>query len=413
MELWQKNLYGLWFAQLIAAIGLTLIIPFLPFYLRELGITGKEAVKIWSGLIFSASFLVSAFLQPLWGALGDRRGRKPMVVRAMLGLALTNFLMGFAQSAPQLLILRLFQGSLSGFVAPSLALMASCTPKERTGQALGILQSALVTGMIVGPLLGGVLAHFMGYRPIFFWTALFCLSAAIIVICFVKEEFVRREEEKRSGLRENLRSVFRSPELRAMLFLLMLVQFSIVIVAPFLSLYVEYLKVSPDYVGLMTGVVFGITGVANASTAPFWGKRADRSGYRKVLRHSLIGITLFSIPQAFVTNVYQLLIIRAGLGVFVSGVIPTINTIVQRSTTEKDRGAIYGIFQSGMLLGNMAGPLIGGVLAASFGLRSIFLITTGMFCLAFLWDRKTTRESPDCDKPAVPSPVPKVDEGAR
>lgn len=391
MELWQKNLYSLWFAQLIAAIGLSLVIPFLPFYLRELGVTGKEAVRIWSGLIFSAPFMVSAFMQPVWGILGDRRGRKPMVVRGMLGLALANFLMGFAQSAPQLLILRFFQGSLSGFVAPSLALMASCTPKEKTGEALGTLQSALVTGMIVGPLLGGVLAHFLGYRPIFFWTAFFCLSGSIIVIRFVKEEFVRHEKERNSGLRDYLRYVFYSPELRVMLFLLILVQCSIVIVAPFLSLYVEYLKVSPEYIGLLTGVVFGITGVANASTAPFWGKRADRIGYRKILRHSLTGITLFSLPQAFVTNVYQLLILRAGLGIFVSGVMPTINTIVQRSTSEKDRGGIYGIFQSGLLLGNVAGPLIGGVLAASLGLRSIFLITTGIFCLATVWQRRITR----------------------
>lgn len=390
MELWQKNLYSLWFSQLIAAMGLSMIIPFLPFYLRELGVTEGEAVKIWSGLIFSAPFMVSAFLQPVWGILGDRRGRKPMVVRAMLGLALANFLMGFAQSAPQLLILRFFQGSLAGFVAPSLALMASCTPKEKTGQALGTLQSALVTGMIVGPLLGGVLAHFMGYRPIFFWTAFFCLSGAIIVIRFVKEEFVRQEKEKKSGLQDHLRYIFHSPELRVMFLLMILVQCSITIVAPFLSLYVEYLKVSPKFIGLMTGVVFGITGVANASTAPFWGKRADRIGYRKNLRHSLMGITLFSFPQAFVTNVYQLLILRVGLGIFISGVIPTINTIVQRSTSEKDRGGIYGIFQGGLLLGNVAGPLIGGVLAASLGLRSIFLITTGIFCLASVWHRKIT-----------------------
>ena len=393
MELWQRNLYSLWFAQFIAMLGLSMIIPFLPFYVRELGVTEKEAVKIWSGFIFSAPFMVSAFLQPLWGVLGDRYGRKPMVVRAMLGLALANFLMGFAQSAPQLLILRLFQGILSGFVAPSLALMASCAPREKTGQALGTLQSALVTGMIIGPLLGGVLAHFMGYRPIFFWTAFFCFAASIIVMRFVKEGFVRQEKEKRSRLRENLRFVFHSPELRVLLILLVLVQFSIVIVAPFLSLYVEYLKFSPEYIGLMTGVVIGITGLANASTAPFWGRRADRVGYRKILRHSLIGITLFSLPQAFVTNVHQLLILRAGLGVFVSGVIPTINTIVQRSTPEKDRGAIYGIFQSGLLVGNMAGPLIGGLLAAFLGLRSVFLITTGIFCLASIWERKTIRGS--------------------
>jgi len=391
MELWQKNLYSLWFAQLIAVMGLSLIVPFLPLYLRELGVVEKEAVKIWSGFIFSAPFMVSAFLQPLWGMLADRRGRKPMVMRGMLGLSLANFLLGFAQTPTQVLILRFLQGSLAGFVAPSLALMASCAPREKTGQALGTLQSALVTGMIIGPLLGGVLAHFMGYRPIFFWTAFFCFAGAMLVWRFVKEDFVRKEKEKRATLGENLRFVFRSPELRVLIMLMVLVQLSIVIVAPFLSLYVEYLKFSPEYVGLMTGVVFGIAGVANAITAAFWGRRADRVGYRKVLNSALLGISLFSLPQAFVSSVYQLLILRAGLGVFVSGVIPTVNTIVRRSTSERDRGGIYGIFQSALLVGNMAGPLLGGVLAAFLGLRWIFLINTLIFVIATIWARKAIR----------------------
>jgi MFS family permease len=389
MEPWQKNLYSLWIAQFIAAAGLSMIVPFLPFYLKELGVTAREDVKIWSGLLFSAPFMVAAFLQPLWGILGDRYGRKPMVVRAMFGLALANILMGFARTAPQLLALRFFQGSLSGFVAPSLALLASCTPESKTGQALGTLQSSLVSGMIIGPLLGGLLAHFMGYRPIFFWTGFFCLGAGLIVIKFVKENFIKKGAEKGSRLTQNLRYVFGSPQLRVMLLLLVMVQFSLMFVAPFLSLYVEFLKFSPDYVGLMTGLVFGITGVTNAASAPLWGRRADRIGYRKILRYSVTGMTLFYLPQAFVTDAYQLLMLRAGLGVFVAGVLPTINAIVQRSTAEKDRGGIYGIFQSGLLVGNTAGPLLGGLLAASMGLRSIFLITTGIFFVALIWERKT------------------------
>jgi DHA1 family multidrug resistance protein-like MFS transporter len=397
MELWQKNLYSLWGAQFVAAVGLSMVIPFLPFYLRELGITEKQAVKLWSGLLFSAPFIVAAFLQPFWGILGDRYGRKPMVVRAMVGLALANVLMGFARTAPQLLALRFFQGSLSGFVAPSLALLASCTPEQKTGQALGTLQSALVTGMIVGPLLGGLLAHFMGYRPIFFWTGFFCLVAALVVIGFVKENFIKpgaaKDSRLGSRLLQNFRYVLHSPDLRSILFLLIIVQFSVMIVAPFLSLYVELLKASPDYIALITGMVFGITGVTNAATAPYWGNRADSVGYWKILRYSLTGMTLFFLPQAFVTNSYQLLILRAGLGVFLGGVLPTINTIVQRFTAEKDRGGIYGIFQSGLLIGNMAGPLVGGVLAAYLGLRSIFMITTGMFLLVSLWERRANHNS--------------------
>lgn len=389
MELWKRNLYGLWGAQFIAATGMSMVLPFLPLYIRELGVTSREGVKLWSGFIFAAPFMVSVFLQPLWGILGDRYGRKSMVVRGMSGMALAMFLMGFAQTAPQLLALRFFQGTISGFVAPSLALLASCTPKEKTGQALGTLQSALVTGFIIGPLLGGFLAHYLGYRFIFFWTGFFCFIGTLVVVKFVKEEFVRQEKSRRSGLRKNLRTVFHSPELRILLLLLVWVQMSIQIVAPFLSLYVEYLKVSPEYIAMMTGLVFGVTGVTNALASPLWGKHADRIGYRKVLGYCLVGMTLFYLPQAFVTGAVQLLFLRAGLGIFVGGVQPTINSIVQRSTAMEDRGGIYGIFMSGLLAGNVAGPLLGGTLSAFLGLRPIFLITTGILAFTLLYFRKS------------------------
>ena len=393
MKLWERNLYSLWFARFIAIAGLTMVMPFLPLYIRELGIAGREEVKLWSGLIYAAPFMISVFMQPLWGIMGDRYGRKPMVVRGMFGLAVAFFLMGFSHAVLQLLVLRLFQGVFSGFAAPSLALQASCTPEDRMGQALGTLQSAQVTGFIVGPLLGGLLSHLMGYRPIFFWTSACCLAGGLIVIGFVREEFIKGQERKGSRLRKNLLEVYRSVNLRTMIVLLIMIQLSIQIVTPFLSLYVEYLNISADRIGLMTGLVFGITGVTNALTTPFWGKRGDRVGYRKILRCSLYGMTLFYLPQAFVTNVYQLLFLRAVLGIFVGGAMPTINSIVQRSSAAENRGAIYGIFQSGLLLGNMIGPLIGGGLAAALGLPSIFLITTGIFFLATLWERKAARNS--------------------
>jgi len=138
----------------------------------------------------------------------------------------------------------------------------------------------------------------------------------------------------------------------------------------------------------MSGAVFGITGVTNASTAPIWGRRGDRIGYRRVLRYGIGGAALFYLPQAFVTDAYQLLALRAGVGIFIGGILPTILTIVQKSTPDQSRGGIYGIFQSGLLLGTMGGPLIGGFLSASLGLRAIFLLTTGLILAAALWERK-------------------------
>jgi DHA1 family multidrug resistance protein-like MFS transporter len=388
MELWRKNLYSVWSAQFIAGLGLNMVIPFLPLYLRDLGVDGDQSLKIWSGVVFSSAFMVSACMQPLWGILGDRVGRKPMIVRAMLGLGLAHILMGFAQRPHHLLLCRLFQGCFAGFLAPSLALVSSSVPEQKTGYALGTLQMALISSLILGPLLGGVLIHFMGARPIFFMTGALCFCGALVVLRFVKETFALSKERKKSGLRDNLRSVFYNPELRNLFFLLLLIQFSLFFVAPFLTLYVEFLGVQQENVGLMSGAVFGVTGVTSALTAQFWGRRADRVGYRRVLRIGLIGMVVFLAPMAIVTDAWQLLVCRAGMGLAVSATVPIINSLVRHLTKESERGGIYGIFQSGYLIGNMIGPLAGGGLAAFMGMRAIFLATAGFLCLGALMERR-------------------------
>ncbi len=384
METWKRNLYSLWCAQFIAALGLNLVGPFLPFYLRDLGITGDKAVKIWSGVAYAAPFVVSAFMQPLWGILGDRYGRKPMIVRAMAGLALANILMGFAQSAPQFLACRFLQGCLSGFIAPSLALMSSSAPPEKTGYALGMLQAALVSSLIIGPFLGGMFMHFAGVRPMFITTGILCAAGAAVVYFFIREDFQTAARTGFGKLRENFRRIAGSAELTSLFLLLILVQFSVFFVAPFISLYIEYLRVPPNYVGLVTGLVFGIAGLMSTISAPFWGKKSDTAGHKKILRIGAAGMMIFLLPQAFVTSAWQLMFLRAGLGVFVSAMLPVINSIVRHATDEHERGGIYGMFQSGYLIGNLIGPLAGGLLSAWMGLRSIFLIATVCVALAFL-----------------------------
>ena len=370
-----------------------MVIPFLPLFIRELGVTGPDEVKVWSGVVFAAPLLILVYLmQPIWGVLGDRYGRKPMVVRAMLGLGLANGLVFLSGNVYQLLALRLFQGCLSGFLAPSVALVASGTPSENTGAALGTLQSALISGAIVGPFIGGVLAHFSSCRANFLLTRIGCFLGALTVVWFVRETFVPvKKKDNYTDLKKNIRSVFMSPDLRTLFFILLMLQFSIHFVAPFLSLYIEYLDFPRKYLEIMTGLVFGITGITSAVTSPMWGRKADGSGFRKVLRRSLGGVLIFMLPQAFVTDAYQLLFLRAGLGTFVSGAIPSINAIVHRSTGEGDRGVIYGIFQSGFLFGNMAGPLLGGFMSAVFGLRAIFIVTTVFLCMTLFLERRFAR----------------------
>ncbi|MCK4315628.1 MAG: MFS transporter, partial [Anaerolineae bacterium] len=186
---WRRNLLAIWFAELVAIIGFTVVIPLLPLYVQELGVQGEQEIRIWSGVIFSAQAVTMAIFGPIWGALSDRYGRKVMVERAMFAGAILITLMGLAQSVQQLVLLRALQGALTGTVTAANVLVATTAPRERVGYALGMLQMAIYAGASAGPLLGGLVADHFGYRVAFWITGALLFLAALGVLVFVKEEF--------------------------------------------------------------------------------------------------------------------------------------------------------------------------------------------------------------------------------
>ena len=194
---WKKNLYIMWICQFLAMVGMSSIVPFLPLFVRELGVTSIEETSKWSGLVFAGPFFVSLFLSSVWGNLGDKYGRKMMTIRATFGLALAQILIGFSQDINQLFIARMIQGGLSGFLPAAMALIASNTPEEKTGYALGMLQSSTAAGTVLGPLLGGVIADFFSFRAVFFVVAGLLFLVGFAIIFFVKED-------KRDQSKENL-----------------------------------------------------------------------------------------------------------------------------------------------------------------------------------------------------------------
>src|SRR5205807_2033295 len=159
MPQWQRNVYAIWVAQFLAMVGLTLIVPFLPFYLRTLGVATTEDVERWSGFLFAAHFLVQTLATPLWGVLGARYARKMMVLRAMLGIGLTNMLSPAVRSPGQLVALRAVQGGRGGGEAfpaagprrgepggpPNLAYFVRSPARRTTGLLLGTSQIAVMS----------------------------------------------------------------------------------------------------------------------------------------------------------------------------------------------------------------------------------------------------------------------------
>jgi DHA1 family multidrug resistance protein-like MFS transporter len=310
-----------------------------------------------------------------------------MLIRALMGYAVSSSLMAFAQNVQQLFILRLIQGGVSGFIAATLAIVTMTTPRERMGYALGILQTSLTTGAIIGPFVGGVLADRIGYRNIFFITGAFGLVAAVLVILLVQEPEPREKEVKSPGLFSNYRFVFTSAALVTIFIGSSIAQVAVMAIQPVLSLFVETLLPGTRHLATMAGGVFAITGLASLLAAPYWGKRGDRMGYKRVLAITLLGTGITCLPQALVTQVYQLFVLRFVHGLFVGGILPALYTLTTLNAPEERRGGILGITRSGLLIGNVLGPISGGFLAAAIGMRPLFLFTASLlialpFCTA-------------------------------
>ena len=274
-----------------------MFLPFLPLYLRTLGVTEAGQLERVSGLLFAAPFFAATVATPVWGVLGDRHGRKLMVVRASLGLAIATLLMGFATTVPQLFFLRLAQGAVSGFIAAALALMASSAPRERMGYALGTLQTAIPAGTILGPLIGGTLADLIGYRQIFFVTAALNFAAGIAVIRMVPRDLPSHGDAGFGRVVDNYRTVFGTPQFRVLFFMLFGSQLALMSIQPVMALYVESLGAHGRLLATTTGVIFAVTGVASAVGRRGGGAGANGTGYRAVLGRALLGAAVFALPQ--------------------------------------------------------------------------------------------------------------------
>ena len=385
-------------------LGISMFLPFLPLYLRQLGVTEPGRLETMSGLIFAAPFFAATVATPVWGFFGDRYGRKLMVVRAALGLTVAAALMGLATTVTQLFFLRVGQGAISGFIAAAIALMASSAPRERMGYALGTLQTAIPSGTILGPLVGGYLADHIGARQVFFVTAALTLTAAIIVMVLVREEVRPRSTEGFGSIWENYRLVFGTPQIRLLYLVLFGCQFALMALGPIMALFVESLGAHGRLLATTTGAIFAVTGLATVLTASRWGRRSDRRGYRPTLKIALIGSGLFALPQGLVQAPWQLFLARIPYGVFIGGVVPSVHAMISLRSPDDRRAGVLGITSTALMLGNLMGPLLGGVIAGAYGLRSIFFVSTAVFLAITLFLLPRIRE-PGPQQSAVDAPA--------
>lgn len=371
----------------------TMLIPFLPMYLtRELGVDAAS-VNIWSGVVFSSTFLVSAVMAPIWGRMADRRGKRLMAIRASLLLSISYVLGGIVTSPLQLTFMRMFQGFASGLWPMELAIMTIYAPPKKLGICLGIMQGALTAGGIIGPLFGGILAEVFGMRMSFFLAAAALFLNFIVLVFFIKEPptDTAGADSAADSERDKV-SLWKIPVIRLMLVSAALVQVVILIVQPILTTYISHLAGDLDNLVFISGLIFSMSGFSSAITAPLWGRFGQHHGFVKALRLSLVlaGISFF--VQALPDTLYTFAASQFAIGLFFSGIYPSINAILAEKTSASIKGRVFGLMFSAQQIGAMGGPILGGVIATFLGMKYVFLAAGALLLVISLAVQRKARQ---------------------
>jgi len=377
-QIWKRNLWVCVLGSFSTIVAMTLLLPFLPLYVQQLGVTEPAAIARWSGLAYGATFFSAALTAPLWGRLADRYGRKLMLIRASLGMAVAMALIGMATAPWQLVALRLLAGLLGGYASGSTILVASQTPKAQTGWALGVLSSGIMAGNVVGPLLGGVLPPLIGIRHTF-W-----LTGGVIFFAFLATTFLLKELPRSSVAKPRTDSesgAVNRRVVRLMWLSGMLLIFANMSIEPIITLYIGQFVQGSQAITVTAGLVMAAAALGSILSAPRLGKLADRIGHWRVLSGGLLACAALLIPQALITAAWQLIVLRFLMGMALGGLLPCITAIIRHNVPEGQVGRMLGYSTSAQYIGQVSGPLSGGFVGGAFGMRPVFLLTA----VVMLW----------------------------
>lgn len=375
--IWKRNLSVLSIAVFIAGIAFSEIMPFLSLYINTLGNFSHQQLNFWSGIVYSGTFIVSAIVSPWWGKLADKKGRKPMILRAGIGMSLVIASMGLVQNVWQLLLLRMLQGVFAGFISNSNALVATETPKINSGQALGTIASATTAGTLLGPLVGGALTSIFSYRITFMITGGLLLICSILVLFFVHEDDFKpvttKKLDKASGVIKSLRS----PHLIfGLLLTTLIIQAANNSINPIVSLYVRQLLNDHGNVVFISGVIAALPGIATFLVASRFGALGDKIGTHKIIVAGFIAASIFFLLTAFVQNTVELGILRFLVGFSDACLFPQVQTMLTKNSPAAVTGRIFSWNQSAMYIGNIVGPLLGSFVSGMFNYNMVFIVTT-------------------------------------
>jgi DHA1 family multidrug resistance protein-like MFS transporter len=392
MPTWKRTYWVVWVSNLVTAVGMMSFLPFFPSHLLHLGVEDEGARALWSGLIFGGAPLAAALMTPIWGALGDRYGRRLMTVRAMFAITIFVGAMSLATSPEQLFALRLAQGCFSGFVAPSITLVSVVAPADRQGQVAGNLQTAMALGAVIGPLLGGLMGPTLGLERVFVAVAISSAASGLLVWFLAEENEADRQAQGSSrgplaalaGSVRDLRDVVRHPKMRRALAVLFFMILGMGATNPLLELFVEDLGFGHGEAERATGLLVSAFAAVNIVAMPLWGRRGDQRGHLRALQSCAWLAAVALAAHGFVQGVWSLALARLVLAVAMAGASPLAYGLAAATIPVQRRGGAMGAVFSARTLAISLSSMGGGALAALVGVRGLFFLGAGVIFVALL-----------------------------
>lgn len=386
METWKRTVYISLVCVFCTAFGVSQLAPILPLYFHDLGVQTPEAMSLWSGLATGATYIIVCLAAPFWGRVADKKGRKITLIRSSFGMALCNVLIAFQTTPEGVVLIRLVQGLVSGFYSASITLIASESPIERTGWALGLLASANLAGSLIGPLLGGYIADTVGIRNDFIIVGALMGLAGVLATIFIHENYVPQPNPEKLSIRKLKEQIPEFNSIVALCVASFIYAICIMSLQPVISVYIKGIVPSDtENLAFIAGTVFSAMGIAQLMSSSPLGKLVDKIGPRKVLVVSLIYVGILNIPQAYVSDVYQLAIIRFLQGFGLGGMLPALNTYLSSKTPREFTGQVFSYNQSCLFFGYFLGSVGGASLMAWLGFTTLFWVSGGLFIISALW----------------------------
>ena len=304
-----------------------------------------------------------------------------MTILAVFGFAAAQFLMGFSTSLTQLIIFASLQEAMGGFYPAAVSLTASNTPKEKTAQALGILQFANGSGNVVGPILGGVLADLVGLREVFFLIAITVGLSGFLIVFFIDENNFTREDHNYYFLTKNWRYVFDNKKLIICMLFLLIYSLAVTVVRPTFSLFIKSMNFALNNPSTITGIMLGIFGGTSALSSALVGKFTVKRKINSILIMASIVVTATYFLLSFASTIPFLIIVLA-IGGFGLGLIqPLVFTLVSHNTDINRKAGVFGVGSSFQVIGNLFGSVSAGYIVYQFGLSFPFIAAGILFLL--------------------------------